>query len=70
MVKNQPVMQETQFKSCVWKIPRRREWRQIPVFLPGESHGQKSLVSYSPWGHKELDATEQLTIFHRIQNRM
>ena len=32
-----------------------------PVFLPGESHGQKSLVSYSPWGRKELDMTEQLT---------
>ena len=29
-----------------------------PVFLPGESHGQKSLVGYSPWGHKELDTTE------------
>ena len=32
-----------------------------PVFLPGESHGQKSLVGYSPWGHKESDMTEQLT---------
>ena len=31
-----------------------------PVFLPGESHGQRSLVGYSPWGHKELDTTEQL----------
>ena len=29
-----------------------------PIFLPGESHGQKSLVGYSPWGHKESDATE------------
>ena len=29
-----------------------------PVFLPGESHGQKSLVGYSPWGHKESDTTE------------
>ena len=32
-----------------------------PVFLPGKSHGQKSLVGYSPWDHKELDATERLT---------
>ena len=32
----------------------------IPVFLLGESHGQRSLVGYSPWGHKELDTTEQL----------
>ena len=34
-----------------------------PVFLPGESHGQKSLVGYSPRGHKESDMTEQL-YFH------
>ena len=33
-----------------------------PVFLPGESHGRRSLVSYSPWGHKEWDITEQLTL--------
>ena len=39
----------------------RREWLPTPVFLPGESHGQRSLVGYSPWGHKELDMTEQLT---------
>ena len=31
-----------------------------PVFLPGEFHGQRSLAGYSPWGHKELDMTEQL----------
>ena len=33
-----------------------------PVFLPGESHGQRSLVGYSPWGHKESDLTERLTL--------
>ena len=32
-----------------------------PVFLPGDSHGQRSLVGYSPWGHKELDMTELLS---------
>ena len=32
-----------------------------PVFLPGESHGQRSLVGYSPWGRKESDTTERLT---------
>ena len=32
----------------------------MPVFLPGESHGQRSLAGYSPWGHKESDTTEQL----------
>ena len=38
----------------------RRKWPPTPGLLPGESHGQKSLVGYSPWGHKELDATEWL----------
>ena len=37
------------------------EWLPIPVFLPGEFHGRKSLVGYSPWGCKEMDLTEQLT---------
>ena len=49
------------FKPWVGKIPWRREWQSIPVFLPGESHGQRSLAGYSPWGHKELDTTERLT---------
>ena len=44
------------------KIPRRREWLPTPVFLPGEIHRQRSLVGYSPWGHKELDTTERLSI--------
>ena len=39
----------------------RSKWQPTPVFLPGESHGQKSMVGYSPWGHKELDMTEWLT---------
>ena len=42
----------------VRKIPWRRKWQPTPVFLPGESHGQKSPVGYSPRGQKELDATE------------
>ena len=37
----------------VRKIPWRRKWQPTPVFLLGQSHGQKSLVGYSPWGHKE-----------------
>ena len=36
------------------------QWQPTPVFLPGESRGQRSLASYSPWGFKELDITEQL----------
>ena len=45
----------------IGKNPWRRECQPTPVFLPGESHGQKSLEDYSPWGHKELDTTELLT---------
>ena len=36
------------------------KWQPTPVFLPGESHGRRSLVGYSPWGRRESDATEQL----------
>jgi len=46
------------FGPWVRKIPWRRPWQPIPVFLPGESHGQRNLVSYSPWRHKESDMTE------------
>ena len=46
----------------VRKIPWRRAWQLTPVFLPGESHGQRSLVGYSPWGHRELDMTEWLIL--------
>ena len=42
----------------VGRIPWRREWLPSAVFLPGESHGQRSLVGYSLWGHKESDTTE------------
>ena len=60
MVKNLPAMQETWFSSWVRKIPWRRKWSPTPVFLPGEFHGQRSLVDHSPWGCKESDTTEQL----------
>ena len=52
-VKNLPAMQETRVPSMSQEDPWRREWQSTPMFLPGESHGQKSLVGYSPWGHKE-----------------
>ena len=48
------------FNPWVGKIPWRRKWQPTPVFLFGKSHGQRSLVGYSPWGRKELDMTEQL----------
>ena len=60
-VKNLPAMQETRFDPWVRKIPWRREWQPTLVFLPGEFHGQRSLVSYRPLGHKESYMTEQLT---------
>ena len=46
------------FDPWVGKISWRRPWQPIPVFLSGEFHGQRSLVGYSPWGHKGLDTTE------------
>ena len=58
MVKNLPAMQETWVQFLVGKIPWRKEWQPTPVFLPGESHGQRSLVGYGPWSCKELTVTE------------
>ena len=46
------------FDPWVRKIPWRRKWQPIPVFLPGESYGQRNLVGYSPQPHTELDTTE------------
>jgi len=43
------------FNLWVGKIPWRRAWQSTPVFLPGESHGQRILADYDPWGQKELD---------------
>ena len=40
-----------------------RKWQSIPVFLSGKFHGQRSLMGYSPWGHKESDMTEQLSMY-------
>ena len=51
------------------KIPWRRKWQPTPVFLPGESHGGRSLVGYSPWGHKESDRTEQLHFHFHLSKR-
>ena len=55
--KRLPAMQETWVRSLGWEDPLEK---QMAVFLPGESHGQRSLVGYSPRGLKELDMTEQL----------
>ena len=61
-VKNLPAMQKPGFDPWVRKIPWRREWQPTPVFLHGESPGQRNLAGYSPWGPKELDTTERLTL--------
>ena len=50
------------FGPWVGKIPWRREWQPTPVFLPEEYHGQRSLLGYSPWGCKESDMTERLSL--------
>ena len=49
------------FNLWVGKIPWKREWQSTPGSFPGESHGQRSLAGFSPWGHKESDMTERLT---------
>ena len=52
------------FDPCVGNIPCKRAWQPPPVFFPGESHGQRSLMGYSPWGCKELDVTEATEHVH------
>ena len=71
MVKNLPAVQETLVQSLGWEDPWRRERLPTPVFQPGESHGQRSLTGYSPWGRKELDTTEPVTLtqFYRFCSR-
>ena len=57
------------FNPWVGKIHFRRKWQPPPVFLPGESNGQRSLVGCSPWGRKELDTTESLNHYHHAVGR-
>ena len=56
-VKNCLQCRSPEFDSWVGKILWRRKWQPTPVFSPGESHGQRSLAGYSPWGCKESDMT-------------
>ena len=62
MVKNLLAMQETQVQFLGWEDPWIRELQPTPVFLPGESHGERSLAGYSPQSLKELDKTERLIL--------
>ena len=59
-LKHLPAMRETWVPSLGWEDPLEKKWQPTPVFLPGESHGQRSLVGYSPRGRKESDTTERL----------
>ena len=60
MVKRLPTMQDTQVQSLGQEVLLEKEMATHLVFLPGKSHGWRSLVGYSPWGHKESDTTEWL----------
>ena len=51
-----------EFDPWARKILQRREWLPTPLFLPEESHEQRSLAGYSPWGCKDSNTTEQLTL--------
>ena len=62
MVKKLPAIQESWVLSLGQEDSLEKGMATHPVFLPGESHGQRSLAGYSPWGHKESDKTERLTL--------
>ena len=57
------------FEPWVSKIPWRRKWQSTPVFLPGKFHEQRSVAGYRPWGCRELDMTEQLTLEGQKESR-
>ena len=57
------------FNPWVGKIPQRRKWQPTPIFLPGKFHGQRSLVGYSPWGHKESGTTEHTHTHRHIHTK-
>ena len=68
MIKNPPAIAgDAGLIPDLGKIPWRRKWQPIPVFLPGQSHGQRSLVGYCPRGLRESDTTEWLN--SSISNR-
>ena len=68
MVKNLPAsardVKRQGFDPWVGKIPQKRAWQPTPVFLPRESLGERNLAGYSPWGRKESDMTERLSLIH------
>ena len=65
-VKSLPTTWETQVRFLGWENPVQKEWQPTPVFLSGKSYGWRSLVGYSPWGHKQSDTTERLSLTHSL----
>ena len=63
MVKTLPAIWETWVRSLGQEDPWIRKWQPTPVFLSGESHGQRSLAGYSPWDGKESGTTDQLRLY-------
>ena len=57
------------FNPWVGKIPWKREWQPTPVFLPGQSHGHRSLAGYRPWGCTDSDRTESTEQQQQQQHR-
>ena len=67
MVKRLSTKWDTQVRALGWEDPLEKKWQSTLGLLPGESHGQRSLVGYSPWGRKEWDTTERLHFhFHTL----
>ena len=62
MIKNLPAMPKTRVQSLGQEDPLEKGMATPPVLFPGKFHGQSSLVGYRPWGPKEADTTEQLTL--------
>ena len=65
-VKNLPVMQKTKVQSLGQEDPLEKTMSTHSSILPREFRGQRSLAGYSPWGHRESDTTEQLTLSEYI----
>ena len=64
-VKNPPAVQDTWVRSLGQEDPLEEGMAPIPVFLPGELHGQRRLVGYSPWDREESDTTEATKHTHK-----